>query len=82
LEPKLYILEDQYHSKLLGKAELTLKFHQCYRIQMEVGKEQLVTLDFKPIITTEGFVYSKCPKLVSFVERHGMGPKSVASTSS
>ena len=37
-----------------------------------------MTLEFFPDVTAEAFVYSKCPKLVSFIEKYGKG-KSVSS---
>jgi hypothetical protein len=39
LDPKLYIFQDRYQSRLLGKVELALKFHDCYRVSMPIFQE-------------------------------------------
>ena len=39
LDPKLFIYQDRYQSRLLGKVELALKFHECYRVSMPISQE-------------------------------------------
>ena len=39
LDPKLFIYQDRYQNRLLGKVELALKFHDCYRVSMPICQE-------------------------------------------
>lgn len=64
MKSHLFIYGDMFQKDLLLIAEITLRFHDCFRLSLQVGSEQLFNLSYRPLTSTTAEVYSRDPKIV------------------